>query len=134
VLGADTNILLRLLNHDDAAQESEVRERLRRAFAEGEDIMIGPLALAECVWTLTRAGRLSREDAAEVVLLLAETPPFRFFDEHIVGEAIGLFASGKAGFTDCLIRAMDADAGCRLTLTFDRKALAMPGFAHPAAA
>jgi predicted nucleic-acid-binding protein len=131
MIGADANILLRLLLNDDAAQVATVRARLANTLALREEVMIGPIALAETVWTLTHRLKVPTSALASAIRDLGATRPFRFFDGEVVDAALALFESGRAGFSDCLIRAMDQTAGCVQTLTFDRRALTLPGFVHP---
>lgn len=38
-------------------------------------------------------------------------------------------AAPAAGFSDCLFAQFDADAGCEKTLTFDKRAAKVAGFA-----
>lgn len=134
MIGADTNVLLRIVLRDDAEQLRVAEEALGRALERREAIRIGPVALAEFTWTLSKGRRVPRRELAEVLRGLAETPPFRTFDDAIFETALGAFEAGAADFADCLIAAMDEAAGCRATLTFDRAALRVPGFAHPAEA
>ena len=131
MIGADANILLRLLLNDDARQVALVRSRLARAVDAREEVFIGPIALAETVWTLTHRLKVPVAALATAIRDLGLTRPFRFFDDAIVQSALDQFEAGRAGFSDCLIRVMDAQAGCAETLTFDRRALQMPGFVHP---
>lgn len=50
---------------------------------------------------------------------------------RIASAALVAYAAGGPDFADCLIRAMNRAAGCSATLTFDRAALALPGFVEP---
>ncbi len=131
MIGVDANILLRLLLADDEDQLAVVRKRLDRAVAAREEVVIGPVALAETAWTLAHRLKVPMATIARTLADLGDTRPFRFFDPSAVAEALRLLATGRAGVSDCLIRAMDAAAGCATTLTFDRRALALPGFVHP---
>ena len=131
MIGADAYILLRLLLNDDVAQVALVQQRLLQMTEAREDVLIGPIALAETIWTLSHRARVPKADLAEAIRDLGLTRPFRFFDDAVVQAALTLFESGTAGFSDCLIRAMDSGAGCAQTLTFEQKALQLPGFVLP---
>jgi predicted nucleic-acid-binding protein len=133
VIGADANILLRLLLDDDPVQVGQVRERLDRAVTDREDVFVSPIALAETVWTLAHQRKVPAAEITSAIRAMSNTRPFRMFDDPVVGTALDLFEAGRTGFSDCIIRAMDAAAGCRSTLTFDRRALTLPGFLHPTA-
>ena len=48
--------------------------------------------------------------------------------EQEVFTAMIALKQGRGSFADALIGALGAKAGCSRTLTFDRKALRLPGF------
>jgi predicted nucleic-acid-binding protein len=48
---------------------------------------------------------------------------------HVFSAATAL-KEGRGPFLDALVGALNANAGCSRTLTFDRKALRLPGFEH----
>jgi predicted nucleic-acid-binding protein len=52
-------------------------------------------------------------------------------DEQAVFTAMIALKEGLGTFADALIGALGAEADCRYTLTFDRKALRLPGFVQP---
>ena len=131
MIGADANILLRLLLNDDAEQVATVRQRLEQVAAARGTIQIGPIALAETIWTLAHRAKVPKDALAHAIRDLGLTRPFSYFNDSVVEAALAMFESGKAGFSDCLIRAMDAHAGCTETLTFDQRAVSLPGFTHP---
>ncbi len=133
MLGADTNILLRLVLQDDLAQLAVIEEKLIRVVGANEQVHISPVVLAETIWTLVKVAKAPKQRVVQVIGDLGRTLPFRFFDDGIVASALTTFVASNAGFSDCLIRAMDAAAGCRSTMTFDVRALDIPGFAHPSA-
>ncbi len=43
-------------------------------------------------------------------------------------EAVAALSAGAGSFADALIEALARKAGCSHTVTFDRKALRLPGF------
>ena len=131
MIGADANILLRLLLDDDPEQVAAVRARLARALVQRVEVWIGPIALAETVWTMSHRLKVPAATLSVTIRNLGLTRPFRFFDGDVVGAALALYEVGRAGFSDCLIRAMDAQSGCSETLTLDRRALQLPGFTQP---
>ena len=132
MIGADTNVLLRLVLNDDPVQTGQARERVERARREREPIFVNPICLMEFVWTLRRARKASREDIDLAVTGLMETPPFALFDEVAVGRALDLFRERKADFADCMIAVINDGRGCGRTLTFDARALEIDHFVSPA--
>jgi predicted nucleic-acid-binding protein len=129
MIGVDTNILLRVLLQDDPEQNAEINAALIRARDAGETLYIGPVAFVETIWTLRR--RVPMEELTSAVSALIATPPFRIFDEKVATGALEMFSGGKAGFSDCIIAAMNDAAGCARTLTFDRGALSLTHFMRP---
>jgi predicted nucleic-acid-binding protein len=51
--------------------------------------------------------------------------------EREVFTAMIALKEGRGSFADALIAALGASAGCVATLTFDQKALRLPGFERP---
>jgi predicted nucleic-acid-binding protein len=51
--------------------------------------------------------------------------------EQEVFAAMIVLKEGRGSFADALIAALGGRAGCSHMVTFDKKALRLPGFAHP---
>jgi predicted nucleic-acid-binding protein len=130
VIGLDTNALVRWLLADalegeDAAQARRVGE----ALAAGDVAHVNPLVLVECLWVLrARFGR-TRAQVGDIVQALLAAPQIDLGRRAAVEAALDGFRRGGPGFTDHLIAALNLEAGCAVTLTFDRTAAAAPGFA-----
>lgn len=131
VIGIDTNVLLRFVLRDDEEQYAVTRARFARALIDRERILIGPVAFAETVWTLARRRKVPRGEIVAMIDRLLATPPLRAFDEGIVRRALDLYGTERAGFSDCIILAMNEAAGCERTISFDRGALRLDHFVHP---
>jgi predicted nucleic-acid-binding protein len=119
--GLDTNVLVRFLVRDDAAQYAQA-ERLMRSFTADDSGWIAQVVLLEVVWVLTSIYRLSRPTIAAELLQLLEIRHLALQEESVAREAIERYSRGKAGFADCLIAASARAAGCARTVTFDRVA------------
>jgi predicted nucleic-acid-binding protein len=50
-----------------------------------------------------------------------------FEDEAAVEEALFNWQENRCGFSDCLIMAHNRQLGCRSTVTFDARAVRLPG-------
>ena len=59
---------------------------------------------------------------------ILQTDAFVVEDEQEVFTAMIALKEGRGAFADSLIGALGAKAGCARTLTFDQKALRLPGF------
>jgi len=126
--GLDTNVLLRYLTQDDPVQSPKATEIVEQRFTREDPGFVSLVAMAEIVWVLNSVyGRTDREIAQTVERLLqADTLVLQ--NEQQVFTAMVALKQGWGGFSDALIAALGAWAGCESTLTFDKKALRMPGF------
>ena len=140
MIAVDTNVLLRRLLDDDAAQSA----RARRLFDTEPEILITDVVLAEAVWTLEgRRYKASAAHVAEVVAALLAEPNVVFEDVAAVWSALEDFTVTNAvgatavDFADALIvskakaTAKRRQAPYRGTYTFDDAALALDGMKAP---
>ena len=135
MIAIDTNVLLRYLLRDDAAQA----ERARRVIECGECVLITDVVLAETVWTLAgRRYRATRADLIDLVNKLLQDANLRFEDDEVVWSALQAFRRTEGDFADALIvckaRKIAAEAdGDELSAfcTFDGTVLQLPGSVEP---
>jgi predicted nucleic-acid-binding protein len=129
VIGLDTNVLVRFLVLDDPSQSARAVQ-IMEALSEDEPGFVATVVLAETVWVLDRHYRQDRTAIADIVQGLLSSDGLTL--EHAAAVAVVLSAMRDAGadFTDALIAAIAASAGCTHTLTFDRRAARLPGFAR----
>jgi predicted nucleic-acid-binding protein len=132
VIGLDTNVLVRFLTLDDPRQAPRATQIIEHELSEDEPGFVSTVVLAELSWVLeSRYGR-GRAAIAEVMEGLLRLDCLRF--EHpravasAVASAVAAAAETNADFAEVLISAIAAEAGCERTLTFDRRALRLPGF------
>lgn len=131
MLAADTNVLVRLVVSDDLAQQKAVRRRLDRVLADGEQVVLTTVALAELAWVLDAAYGYGREPIALAIRTLVDTPPFVSPEKSEVMEALQAYATGPAEFSDYLLVALAKNAGAHTVLTFDRRLLRDPACEKP---
>ena len=131
MIGLDTNVLVRYLTLDDPVQAEQATEIIERRLTEQDPGFVSVVAMAEMVWVLERFYRFSsaRIVAAIKRMLGAETVVVE--SEREVFAAMIALDEGHGSFADALIGALSAKAGCSRVLTFDRKALRLPGFELP---
>jgi predicted nucleic-acid-binding protein len=130
VIGLDTNILVRFIVEDDPDQSVAARSVIN-GLSEADPGYVSLVAITETVWVLERAYRRADAEIAMVLERLLQVESLVVQSEHEVFSAMIALKEGKGAFADALIAALGARAGCRATLTFDRKALRLPGFQHP---
>lgn len=116
MIALDSNVLLRLLTHDDPAQLAAI-ERFFDAHPD-ETFLVPDVVLVEAVWTLRSAFRWDRPQIAAALRRLAAKPDVRFADRDHVTSAIKAFEAG-GDFADELIVGLARKEGCSALATFD---------------
>lgn len=122
------NVLVRYLAQDDPLQSSRATRLFEQRLTDEEPGFISLVTLVETVWVLDRAYRLSMAEIAAAIERLLQADTLIVQNEQQVFTAMIALKSGKASFADALIGAVSAWAGCRYTLTFDRKAARLEEF------
>jgi predicted nucleic-acid-binding protein len=92
---------------------------------------VSVVAIAERVWILDRVYGLSDHEVAAAIERTLQTDVLLVENEQEVFASMVALRDGNGSFADALIAALGAKAGCVHTLTFDRKALRLPGFELP---
>jgi predicted nucleic-acid-binding protein len=119
MIGLDTNILLRAVLDDDAAQ-SPLAVAFLSKLSSDEPGLVNDVTLAEFVWTLERTADYSRNEISSALRSMLSSPSYRFFNRLVVSKALTRFdAEKKTGFVDALIGEINRAAGCSTTFTFD---------------
>ena len=129
MIGLDTNILVRYFTQDDRVQ-SQHANRIMAGFSEHAPGFISVVTLAETMWVLQKHYGLLTPQLAEIVRTLLQTSTLVVQHEQQVYTAMASMDVNSASFSDALIGAIGAWAGCSTTLTFDRKAARLPTFTH----
>ena len=73
--------------------------------------------------------RLEKPAIAAAFSALLDATGIELEDEAAIEEALYLWKDSAAEFADCLIGAHNRRRGCRVTATFDARAVKLPGFA-----
>jgi predicted nucleic-acid-binding protein len=131
MIGLDTNILVRYLAQDDPAQSATATEVIERRLSADNPGFVSVVAMVETVWVLDRAYGLAAPEIAAAVERILQADLLVVEDEQEVFTAMTALEDGQGSFADALIGALGVRAGCSRTLTFDRKALRLPGFEQP---
>src|SRR5690606_22780972 len=102
LIGLDSNILLRWLVDDPGAPEQSelVRVRLEQTT---ESLYINHLVLAETVWVLREAAKLSPSIVVDIVSGLIDAPTVKLQEPAVVERALASFIANPGGFADHLI-------------------------------
>jgi predicted nucleic-acid-binding protein len=126
--GLDTNVLVRYLTQDEPAQARLATRKIKELNADRNPGFINTIVLCETIWVLSRGYGYPREAMANTIehILLAEE--FEIEQRSLAWAALQDFRNGQADFADCLIARTNSAAGCKKTISFDRRAAGLPGF------
>lgn len=125
--GLDTNVLLRLLVADDAAQAERAVGYVEREWVRAP-CWINRIVLCEVVWVLETSFSLTRAGIADTIERILQADELTVEDAAVVRSALYAYRVSRAGFTDCLIGMSNGLLGCEATATFDRKAAELNEF------
>jgi predicted nucleic-acid-binding protein len=128
LIGLDTNVLVRYLTQDDAAQARLVNALVERLVADGERAFVGSVVLCELAWVLAGPYRFDRKTIATALERILATSQFEIGGRDAVARALDEFRRGRSEFADYLIGRLHQEAGCGFTATFDRKLEACDAF------
>lgn len=123
----DTNVLVRLLVQDDAAQLTAAKRLIRRCVDAGETLYVPVTVALELEWVLRSNFGFAKETVIQTLAQLLSTIEISFESESALEVALALFAKGSADFSDCLHVALAGVAGERPLWTFDRAASKLEG-------
>lgn len=112
----DTDVLVRLIARDDAAQV----KRAETFVAAGA--WVSHLVLAESIWVLESVYRLDKARLRTAISMLLEHQQLVVQEADVVRMAIDAFVAHRGvSFTDCLVAAVARCNGHTPLGTFDRK-------------
>jgi predicted nucleic-acid-binding protein len=131
IRGLDTNVVIRYVTADDAAQFRRADAVFAAAAASGDKLFINAIVMCELVWVLRSAYRESRERIVPVIEALLETPEVVIEDADLARRALVDWQGGEGDFTDCFIARRNERFGCATTLSFDKGLAKSALFAAP---
>jgi predicted nucleic-acid-binding protein len=118
----DTNVLVRLVTGDDAAQVASAETFVERG------AWVSHLVLAETTWVLSSAYNLGPPAIARAVEMLLQHRTLALQDADVVLAALAHYRRKPAlGFSDCLVLEIARKAGHGPLGTFDRGLSKLPG-------
>lgn len=140
MIAIDTNVLLRYLLQDDAAQSIKANKLI----TSHSRVLVSDAVLVETMWTLRGTKyKLQKNALVDVILALFKEPNIRFENGQAVWKALSAFRDAKpqgskeADFADALI-IEKSKLTCSLEgetfeglYTFDRAAQALDGAKKP---
>lgn len=121
MIGLDTNVLVRYIMQDDAAQAAPAT-RVIEALTVDEPGLVTMVSVVELVWVLGSCYHLDRTQQTLALETLLRTKELRVERAEVVWQAVRTFRASQCDFADGLIERSAAASGCEHTLTFDRGA------------
>lgn len=128
MIALDTNILIRLIVYDDAAQARAVERLFLKARREQIAMFVTDIVLCELAWVLGKRHRLSRAEVADELDNLLQTELIVVPNEGIASRAVAAYRDGKGDFADYLIREQGISHEANEVVTFDRSLKGESGF------
>ena len=126
MIALDTNVLVRILTEDDAAQVAKIHKAMEELKTQ-EPAFVSNVVLIELAWVLLTNYRYTRTGLAEAMETLLRSHDVILENAAATWQAIAAFRGSKVSFADCMIAQAALSAGCEYTLTFDIAAAKLPG-------
>ncbi|MFO1341046.1 MAG: type II toxin-antitoxin system VapC family toxin [Burkholderiaceae bacterium] len=123
----DTNVLVRYLVQDDAAQLAAARRLITRCVSEGQALFVPVTVVLELEWVLRASFGFGKDSVLLTLSRLFSAAELSFESERALEVALQLFREGPADFADCLHVALVAQAGEQPLWTFDKGAAKVNG-------
>lgn len=128
MIALDTNVLIRLLTRDDAAQAALV-VRLFDANRDADGaLFVSDVVIVEMAWVLRTRYAIDARALAGALQALLDNVTIAWQSRDAVSLAVEWLEAGVAtDFPDCLVVALAHRHGCESTATFDRGMEGLPG-------
>ena len=123
----DTNILIRFLVEDDAAQLAAARRLIRKCVNAGETLFVPVTVSLELEWVLRSSFGFSKSVVIQTLAQLLASIELSFESEGALEVALVLYGQSTVDFSDCLHIALSSRAGESPLWTFDRAASKLEG-------
>lgn len=114
----DTNVVVRLLVHDDEEQCRQAESAWRNAVANG-GAWLATVVLVETIWVLRVAYKFDRATSASALRRLISSEGAIVEDAELVSTALDAFEQGPADFSDYVILESARREGALPLVTFD---------------
>ena len=115
MVSVDTNVLVRLIAKDNAAQTASAAAYVER------HAWVSHLVLAETIWVLATAYNRTHSELANIIEVLLSHEHLTLQEPEVVRSSLSLFRERPSvSFSDCLILEIARKAGHLPLGTFDR--------------
>ncbi|WP_159950836.1 type II toxin-antitoxin system VapC family toxin [Rhizobium sp. 18065] len=121
MIGLDTNILLRLTLQDDETQSRQAISLIGGLTPEDPGF-VNSAVLLEFIWTARRHAKMSREELKSILSGFLDSDNLVLEDENVIELALDEMERSEEEFADIFIAHKNRELGCRITMTFDKRA------------
>lgn len=128
MIALDTNVLVRYIVQDHAAQSKAATEVLEGQCTKFNPGFVSFVVLCELVWVLAYTYQYKKSVIISVLKQLLSTSELSIEDTTLARNALENYSCGKADFSDHLIVQIAKKHGVTETVTFDQKAGGCFGF------
>ena len=122
MIGSDTNVRVRYIAQDDAAQSARAERLIESECSPDSPGFVPLVVLVESVWVRESVYAATREEVAQIVRRLLSIRQLVVENSEVAWKALRAFEVSRADFADCLIHQTAMAAGCDRVVTFDRQA------------
>ncbi len=122
----DTNVIIRYLVGDDAAQAEAARALLDGLTPEDPGFICREVVM-EIAWVLERSYGFARAQVAKTLMDLTASDSLLVENPDDVAAAAHLYRQGGVGFSDLMVLSAAERAGATPLYTFDRRLARMEG-------
>jgi predicted nucleic-acid-binding protein len=123
----DTNVLIRFLVQDDAAQLAAARKLIRKCLNEGEPLFVPVTVSLELEWVLRSNFKFEKQAVVQTLSDLLSSTDMSFESEGALEVALVQYSQTSAEYSDCLHAALAAAANSGPLWTFDKAAAKVDG-------
>jgi len=123
----DTNVLVRYLVEDEAAQSAAARRLIRSAVRTNEALFVPVTVMLELEWVLRSSFGFTKPDVVLALSQLLSSVELSFGSEAALEVALALYQRSAADFSDCVHVALAHSADQCPLWTFDKVASKVDG-------
>ena len=126
MIGLDTNVLVRYLVQDDAAQARAAAQLIEGVLTAERMGFVSCIVMCELVWVLESAYGFGRTQIVPVLRQLLATVEVRIESADTVALALRSYESDAADFADHLVALLNQNHGCEATYTLTGRRAGSP--------
>ncbi|MDR2838084.1 MAG: type II toxin-antitoxin system VapC family toxin [Azonexus sp.] len=123
----DTNILVRYIVRDDAAQLAAIKRLINECLAAGQALFVPVTVTLELEWVLRASFRFEKSEVMQALADLLSAAELSFQSEKALEIALQSYRDSTADFADCLHVALATQADELPLWTFDKRAAKIHG-------